>query len=92
DKVTSSFDRIKRDDRHTDLRMLFTGEIAARLFPEWAMRHDPAQTWMWTREQVTAGAVQAATPDDARAIFARLAENPPTGAQSCPMAGHAVAS
>lgn len=86
DKVQAAFTRIKYDDRHTDVVLRLTSPIETRLFPDWAMRHDPAQTWMWNREQVTAGAAANATPDEVRAIFTRLAQNPPAGALSCPFA------
>lgn len=85
--VLAAFSRIAADDRHTDVNKLWSGEADARLFPEWAMRHDPAHSWMWTREEVSAGAVDVATAEQARAIFARLATNPPVTAQKCPM-GH----
>lgn len=85
DVVSATFRRIKHDDRHTDVVLLVNGEAGTRLFPEWAMRHDPAQSWMWTAGEVTAGAVAAATPDQARAVFTRLAANPPTTPQTCPM-------
>lgn len=85
EKIDKAFARIRRDDRHTDVRLLWTGAADARLFPEWAMRHDPAQSWIWSREEVSAGIVERATADDARAIFTRLAATPPTVAQTCPM-------
>jgi Sensors of blue-light using FAD len=90
--VQKLFLRIERDDRHTDIAKLWTGEVKTRLFPEWAMRHDPAQSWMWTREQVTAGAVDRATPDDVRAVFARLSTEPPVVAQTCPFSAGAAAT
>jgi Sensors of blue-light using FAD len=90
--VQKLFARIERDDRHTDISKLWSSEIKTRLFPEWAMRHDPAQSWMWTREQVTAGAVERATPDDVRAVFARLSTEPPAVAQKCPFDGRAAAT
>jgi Sensors of blue-light using FAD len=84
DKVQNTFARIERDDRHTDITNVVTFNIEQRLFPDWAMRHDPATSWMWTREQVTAGAIERATPDDIRALFARLAAEPPVVAGTCP--------
>ncbi len=93
DTVQAAFKRIRYDDRHTDVALLWTGEVAARQFPEWAMRHDPAASWMWTRAEVTAGAVTHASADDVRAIFTRLAESEPVGALSCPFnvaASHAA--
>ncbi len=85
DKVQATFGRIARDDRHTEIVTLWSGAIDQRLFAEWAMRHDPAQSWMWSREQVSAGAVNNATPGEIRAVFARLASAPATIAQSCPL-------
>ena len=87
DLVKAFLARILRDDRHTDVVTLISTTIETRLFPEWAMRHDPAQCWMWTREDVTAGAVAKASAGDVRAIFERLASQQPTVAQTCPMAG-----
>ena len=84
DVVTSAFARILRDDRHTDVVSLWQGDADARLFPEWAMRHDPARSWMWTREQVSAGAIGDAPMEDIRAVFTRLAAEPEMEPASCP--------
>ncbi len=88
-EVKACYARIVKDNRHCDVRSLWSGNADHRLFPEWAMRHDPAHSWMWTREEVSAGAVDTATGEEARAIFARLAASPPVTAQRCPMARHA---
>lgn len=85
--VQSAYARIQKDNRHTGVCLLWTGEADERLFPDWAMRHDPALSWMWTREEVAAGAADRATGEEARAIFARLASLPPSTEQKCPM-GH----
>lgn len=83
--VTALFARIVRDDRHTDVVTLVSGDIETRLFPEWAMRHDPAQSWMWTAEQVTAGAVGRASKDEILGVFTRLAQQPPSEPQTFSM-------
>ncbi|MFN0219060.1 MAG: BLUF domain-containing protein [Hyphomicrobium sp.] len=84
--VTSTYARIVRDDRHTDIALKLQADAEARLFPDWAMRHDPAQSWLWTREQVSAGAVDNATSDETLQIFVRLASQPAaTGPGGCPM-------
>jgi hypothetical protein len=70
DVATSAFSRILRDDRHV-------GDIEARLFPEWSMRHDPARSWMWTMQEVAKGAVGRASMQEIRGIFDRLAKEPP---------------
>ena len=84
--VEAAYQRILRDDRHTDIVHLISGEIDTRLFPSWAMRHDPARSWMWTREDVSAGAVNAATKDEIRHVFARLSTEPEIVAAVCPHA------
>jgi hypothetical protein len=40
------------------------------------MRDDPARSWMWTQEEVNAGAIERATEAEAVAIFERLAHEP----------------
>ncbi len=74
--VEAAYRRIQRDDRHLEVRRLTKGPITSRLFPEWAMRHDPVRSWMWTRDQVEAGAPDEATPAEIIAIFERLAAEP----------------
>jgi Sensors of blue-light using FAD len=61
-KVTAAFRRILDDDRHVGVT--------------WHMRDDPARSWMWNQAQVAAGAVDAATMDEVRAVFDRLAREP----------------
>lgn len=73
DVVTAAFGRISRDNRHTEVIRLVSRDVESRLFPEWAMRDDPVQSWMWTQEQVKAGAVDVASEEDVRAVFVRLA-------------------
>jgi hypothetical protein len=70
--VTKTFHRILTDDRHLDVVLIGSGDIKTRLFPKWHMRDDPAKSWMWTQEQVGNGAVDAASSEDVRAVFARL--------------------
>jgi len=90
DKVNEAFERIRKDDRHTRVTLVGREQVAKRLFPDWAMRHDPAQSWMWSRDDVTAGAAERATAPEFVAIFTRLAAAPPATPQTCPMAGHAA--
>ncbi len=71
--VTAAFNRIMRDDRHMDAVVLISCDAEERLFPRWAMRDDPARSWMWTRDQVRAGAVETASADEIRGVFRRLA-------------------
>lgn len=74
-KVEASFDRIRRDDRHANAQQLLRHPITHRMFPDWAMLDDPAQSWVWSREAVANGATEA---EDAGAqalgFFQRLAD------------------
>jgi hypothetical protein len=74
--VTDTFGRISQDDRHVEVSLIHAGAAEERLFPNWSMRDDPVQSWMWTPEQVAAGAAHKASAEEARAIFARLAAEP----------------
>lgn len=90
DVVQAALDRIRRDDRHTDLHVLVDEDVSDRLFPDWAMRHDPARSWMWSATEVAAGAVRATAPAETRAVFTRLAREPaedPSAAPGCPHKG-----
>ena len=75
DKVTATYTRITRDDRHGELHPLVRKQIGEgdRLFPAWSMRDDPAQSDVWSREAVAAGAPQAASEAEVMDIFQRLA-------------------
>lgn len=74
--VEAAYLAIKRDRRHVDVRLLSRRTVTERLFPDWAMRDDPARSWMWTQEEVIAGAIERATEAEAVAIFERLAREP----------------
>lgn len=70
--VEATFARIARDDRHLEVKVLYRMPAAERLFPKWAMRDDPARSWMWTKREVTDGALLRASPNDILKIFERL--------------------
>ena len=74
--VERAFQRIEWDRRHVDVKLLSKRNVTERLFPGWAMRDDPARSWMWTQEEVNAGAIDRATEAEAVAIFERLAREP----------------
>lgn len=73
-KVEAVYDRILNDDRHVDIIKLMDRQIETRLFPGWAMRDDPADSWVWTIEEVRDGAIERATEDEVLGFFTRLAE------------------
>lgn len=72
DSVTRIYDSILQDDRHVEVTQLVRHSVPERMFGKWAMRDDPVQSWMWSREEVAAGAVARCTPEEVLAIFARL--------------------
>ena len=71
--VLATFDRIRADNRHLAVKLLVREPMAERLFPDWTMRDDPAQSWLWDADAVADGALDHATPADLRAVFARIA-------------------
>jgi len=74
DKVLTAYDRICSDDRHVEVRPLVRRRIETRMFPGWAMRDDPAQSWVWSIEAVCDGAVERATEVEVHGFFECLAE------------------
>jgi hypothetical protein len=76
--VEATFGRIRRDDRHLEVQRCLAMPAAARLFPAWAMRDDPARSWMWTADEVHGGAIARASEASLRAVFARVAAESPT--------------
>ena len=74
--IQATYKRISGDDRHLEINLLVSRQITERMFPKWAMRDDPARSWMWTQAEVSAGAIQAATPAQILAIFERVAAGP----------------
>lgn len=74
--------RISTDDRHLAVNQLSRAEVADRVFPDWAMLHDPAHTWLWTPDDVARGALAKATPEALRKVFARAAADAATSRSS----------
>ena len=72
--VEAAYLRIARDDRHLELRPLMRRKVddTARLFPNWLMRDDPAQSWIWSRAEVEDGSPERATEHEVAALFERL--------------------
>ena len=49
--IKDTYRRIVSDDRHVNVKLLFVQPVTSRLFPGWAMRDDPARSWMWTQSE-----------------------------------------
>lgn len=73
EKVLAVFKKIKYDDRHLEVDVLSEGPAKERLFPNWAMKDDPVESWMWSQEEVANGAVRDASEDEILNIFKTLA-------------------
>jgi len=74
DKVEAAYQRIRRDDRHVEVTRLVERSVEARLFPGWAMRDDPAQSWVWSIEEVRGGAIERTDEAEVLGFFQRLAD------------------
>ena len=87
--IGALFDRIATDDRHLDVTLLSRAVVDDRVFPDWAMLHDPARSWLWSPDEIARGALDAAEPAALRAVFARakaeIAAPPPN---ACPATSH----
>lgn len=77
DSVTKIYNKILEDDRHVEVIQLVRRGVPERMFGKWAMKDDPVQSWMWTREQIDAGIVDKTEPEEVLAIFQRLADAAP---------------
>ena len=76
EKVIETFDKIKIDDRHIEVEVLLTEKlIKGRLFPNWAMKDDPVESWMWSRKEIADGAVQKSSREKIINIFKEIASN-----------------
>jgi hypothetical protein len=72
EQVRNTLERIKRDDRHLEVVTHVAERVADRMFGEWAMLHDPAASWIWLQEEVSAGAVERATAKEIMTFFTQL--------------------
>ena len=71
--VMATFDKILVDNRHLAVKLLAREAVAERLFANWSMRDDPAQSWLWSADAVADGALDCAPHAKLRAIFERAA-------------------
>jgi hypothetical protein len=71
-KVRATLARIRRDDRHVEMRMHLAEPAAERVFGDWAMLHDPAATWIWSQREVADGAAERTAPEEVTGFFLRL--------------------
>jgi hypothetical protein len=72
DQVRKALARIARDDRHLEVTVHLAEPVAERVFGDWAMRHDPAATWIWSQDQIADGAIERAAAEEVTGFFLRL--------------------
>ena len=70
--IEAAYHRIRRDDRHMEMRLLSRQIVEDRLFPAWTMRDDPARSWFWTKAELDAGALDRASEAEVLAVFTRI--------------------
>jgi Sensors of blue-light using FAD len=71
--LAACWGRIRVDDRHGDVTRRVLRPVTERMFPGWAMRDDPADSWIWDQDAVARDAHLTATPEEILSIFARVA-------------------
>lgn len=74
-QVRAALTRIRRDDRHANVKTVLSEPVSSRLFGEWSMLHDPAKSVMWDPSEIATGAIERARPSDYRRLFETLAES-----------------
>ncbi len=70
--VEAAYAKILKDDRHLDIVRRMTQPATDRMFPQWSMRDDPAEGWLWSREDVDDGALDRAGTQDFIRVFERV--------------------
>jgi Sensors of blue-light using FAD len=70
--VEATYEKILKDDRHLDIVRRVTQPATDRMFPEWSMRDDPAEGWLWSREEIDGGALDEAEAIDFIHVFQRI--------------------
>jgi len=73
DNIRRLYEDIRRDDRHIEITPLLDRTTEMRLFPDWAMRHDPEVVGVWSPDEVYEGVHETATEAQVLAIFERMA-------------------
>lgn len=72
-KVNALIERIGRDDRHVDMKILLSETVTDRMFGDWAMLHDPAKTVIWSDAEIADDILDRTPSDEIKTVFAALA-------------------
>ena len=71
--VEARYGGIARDNRHLEVVKRMSRRVTDRLFPNWAMRDDPARSWMWSATEIEQCAIDRAVPTEFIDVFSRVA-------------------
>ena len=74
ENILKTFEKIQNDDRHLEITILLEEETHDRLFPDWAMKDDPVESWMWSKAEVADGAVKKCSREEILDIFKIVAK------------------
>ena len=70
--VDVTFNRIKIDKRHNEIRILNESKSDRRLFASWTMRPQDLKLMMWTAEEIESGLVEKLNSKQALNVFKNL--------------------
>ena len=70
--VDVTFNRIKSDKRHNEIRILNESKSDRRLFASWTMRPQDLKLMMWTAEEIESGLVEKLNSKQALNVFENL--------------------
>ena len=70
--VDATFNRIKSDKRHNEIRILKESKSDRRLFASWTMRPQDLKLMMWTAEEIESGLVEKLNSKQALNVFENL--------------------
>lgn len=73
--IDAVYAKITADHRHDSVHLLLADTVEERMFPEWAMLDDEMPSLTWSPAAIQAGAIEASTPADLKAMFAQIAAN-----------------
>ena len=74
-ELDETFNRIKRDNRHADIRILRVNLTDRRLFGSWKMRPQDLEHMHWSKEDIKNGLVDKLEPDQALEVFVQLSRD-----------------
>jgi Sensors of blue-light using FAD len=70
--VEATYSKILKDDRHLDIVRRITRPATERMFPQWSMRDDPAEGWLWSQDEIDNGALDRAEAVEFINVFERV--------------------